>query len=80
MTTIDARGISCSLVTLDACGVSCPEPLVMLKSTLPTVKELTILVDNKASYVNCVEYAEKQGCRTELRMNEDIYELRIVKE
>ena len=49
------------MTTLDARGYSCPEPMVMLKKALKTEKELTLLVDNKASFENCEYYAERSG-------------------
>lgn len=47
--------------TIDACGISCPEPLIMLKSALKTEKEITMLVDSKNALANCVDFAEKNG-------------------
>ena len=47
--------------TIDACGISCPEPLLMLKKALETEKELILLVDSKNAFDNCEDYARKKG-------------------
>lgn len=48
--------------TIDARGISCPQPLLMLKNALKTDKELILLVDSKNALENCREYAEENGC------------------
>ena len=47
--------------TVDACGISCPEPLLMLKNALKTEKEIMLLLDSKNALDNCEDYAKKQG-------------------
>jgi len=48
-------------MTLDARGLSCPQPVIMLKKALKGAKELTLLVDDDAAADNCTNYAKKQG-------------------
>lgn len=63
--------------TLDARGVSCPEPLVMLKEALKTAAELTLLVDSKNAWENCRHFAEKHGFTVETTKEDGDYMMRI---
>ena len=52
-------------VTVDARGLSCPQPVIM---TLDEIKkgedkEITVLVDTDTSRENVTRAAESQGCR-----------------
>jgi TusA-related sulfurtransferase len=47
--------------TIDAYGISCPEPLIMLKNALTHEKEILLLVDSKCAIENCTTYAKKKG-------------------
>ena len=47
--------------TIDACGISCPEPLLMLKAALQTEKEVTLLLDDRNALDNCGHYARRRG-------------------
>ncbi len=47
---------------IDARGLSCPEPVVMLRKAMASKDaEYTIIVDNVASRENVTRYAEHQG-------------------
>ena len=63
--------------TLNACGVSCPEPLLMLKGALKTEKEVLLLVDNKSALENCERYARKNGCTVNTITGADKHEIHI---
>ena len=63
--------------TLDACGISCPEPVIMLKKALKTETELFLLVDNKFALENCEKYAKKQGFSVDITIDGEIYKLHI---
>jgi len=65
------------MTTLDARGVSCPEPLLMLKSALKTQTSLTLLVDSKAAHEHCESFAKKQGLAVEVELVGDTFTLRI---
>ena len=65
------------MTTLDACGISCPEPLIMLKNALKSEKELLLLVDSKMAFENCEGYAKKQGFAVVTERNDEVYKLRI---
>ena len=63
--------------TIDACGISCPEPLLMLEKALKTEKELTLLVDSRNAFENCKEYAEKKGYTVKVKAEKDQFSLYI---
>lgn len=63
------------MTTLDARGISCPEPLLMLKKALKTEVEFTLLVDSKNAFDNCEDFAKKQGFTVEKENDE--YKMRI---
>lgn len=47
---------------LDARGLSCPEPVVMIRKAMTSrEKEYTMVVDNVTSKENVTRYAEHQG-------------------
>ena len=48
-------------MTLDARGLACPEPVVMLKKALKTEKNLTVLIDEKGAAENCTNFAKRYG-------------------
>ncbi len=48
--------------TIDARGLSCPEPVILVRREMMSGEsEYTILVDNPASRENVTRYAEHQG-------------------
>lgn len=63
------------MTTLDARGISCPEPLIMLKSALKTERELVMLVDSKNAFANCRAYAENQGYTVESENDAGTYKM-----
>ena len=63
--------------TIDACGISCPEPLLMLKNALNTEKEVMLLVDSKNAYDNCESYARKKGFSVNTVTDADKYKIHI---
>ena len=64
-------------MTLDARGISCPEPLIMLKEALKTKKELTLLLGSRNAFENCQDFAEKQGFAVDTQKDGDEYKLHI---
>ncbi|MCL2221118.1 MAG: sulfurtransferase TusA family protein [Oscillospiraceae bacterium] len=65
------------MTTLDARGVSCPEPLLMLKSALKNESSIELLVDSKNAFENCESYAKKLGFTVEFEKNDDTYKMQI---
>ena len=67
------------MTTLDARGISCPEPVIMLKKALKAESDITLLVDNKIAFQNCEGFAKMQGCTVETEKDDDEYKMRIKK-
>lgn len=65
------------MTTLDARGISCPEPLLMLKTALKKEDSLVLLVDSKSAFDNCESYAKKQGFTVETDRDGDTFKLRV---
>ena len=65
------------MITIDACGISCPEPLLMLKNALRTEKEVVLLVDSKTALGNCESYARGMGLAVRSAANGGVYEIHI---
>ena len=63
--------------TIDECGISCPEPLLMLKKALKTEKEVILFVDSKNALENCKDYAVKNGFSVNMTDHTEKYELQI---
>ena len=62
---------------IDACGISCPEPLLMLKNALNNEKEIVMFVDSKNALENCEEYAIKKGFSVKTITCQNKYEIHI---
>lgn len=60
--------------TLDARGLSCPEPVIMIRRAM-TSKEnaYEMLVDNQTSKENVTRYAEHQGYKVTVTENGEEY-------
>ena len=65
---------------LDARGLSCPEPVVMIRKAMMTKDaEYTMVVDNPTAKENVTRYAEHQGYKVSVAENGDEYTLTITK-
>ena len=65
---------------LDARGLSCPEPVVMIrKAMMSKAAEYTMVVDNPTAKENVTRYAEHQGYNVSVAANGDEYTLTITK-
>ncbi len=62
---------------IDACGISCPEPLLMLRKALMTENELVLLVDNKIALENCEGYAKKNGFTVNTTGEDNVHKMHI---
>ena len=65
------------MITVDARGISCPEPLMMLKNALQNNKEVLVMVDSKNALENCKEYALANGAAVAVKSQGDEYRLTI---
>ncbi len=65
---------------LDARGLSCPEPVVMLRKAMMTKEDKYIItVDNVTSRENVTRYAEHQGYQVSVTGQGGEYTLTITK-
>ena len=66
--------------TIDARGLSCPEPVIMTrKALLSGEQSYEVLVDNPASRENVTRYAEHQGYSVSVSEQEGEYTLSLRK-
>ena len=66
--------------TIDARGLSCPEPVILLRNAMATGEEsYQIMVDNHASKENTMRYAQHQGYRVEISESNGEYTLTFCK-
>jgi TusA-related sulfurtransferase len=63
--------------TIDACGISCPEPLIILRKALNTEKDFVLLLDNKIAFENCTSYATRNGYEISVAIDNEIYKMKI---
>ena len=65
---------------LDARGLSCPEPVIMIrKAMMSNEAAYEMVVDNPTSKENVIRYAEHQGYRAAVPEKEGEYHLSITK-
>lgn len=56
--------------TLDARGLSCPEPVIMIRKAMASKENAyEMLVDNQTSKENVTRYAEHQGYKVTVTEN-----------
>lgn len=66
--------------TVDARGLSCPEPVIMTRKALASGDQsYEILVDNPASRENVTRYAEHQGYSVSVAEKDGEYTLSLKK-
>lgn len=65
---------------LDAKGLSCPEPVIMIRQAMMS-KETAyeMVVDNAVSKENVTRYAEHQGYKVTVTENDGEYTLKMTK-
>jgi TusA-related sulfurtransferase len=65
---------------LDARGLSCPEPVIMIRKAMMSKENAyTIAVDNAVSCENVTRYAEHQGYKVDAREENGEYTLSITR-
>lgn len=66
--------------TIDARGLSCPEPVVLTRNAMKTQEnEYKVIVDNPTSRENVTRYAEHQGYKVSVTEENGEYTLSIAK-
>lgn len=68
------------MVTIDACGLSCPEPVLRLRQVIADHREIHLLVDNQTSVEICTRFAKSKGFSVEVAGGEGGYTLALRKE
>jgi selenium metabolism protein YedF len=66
--------------TVDARGLSCPQPVVLTLKALALADEVTTIVDNQAAVENVTRLARSRGCSVEVAEREDGIYLSMRKE
>ena len=66
---------------IDCKGLACPVPVLKTKEALESIESgtITIIVDNKASRENVKRFAQKEGCKVEVKEKDGLYYLTITK-
>jgi TusA-related sulfurtransferase len=65
---------------LDARGLSCPEPVIMIRKAMTSKEnEYTIVVDNPSARENVTRYAEHQGYKVAVQEADGEYTLAITR-
>lgn len=65
---------------LDARGLSCPEPVLMLRKAMASHEDAyTIVVDNMVSRENVTRYAQYQGYQVAVKEEDGEYTLSITR-
>lgn len=63
---------------IDACGLSCPEPVLMVKKALASKgKNYEVLVDNRTAMENVSRFATNSGYNVEVKSDRGIYHLML---
>ncbi len=66
--------------TVDARGLTCPQPVVLTLKALALADEVTTIVDNQAAVANVTRLAQSKGCAVEVAEREDGIYLSLRKE
>ena len=65
---------------IDACGLSCPEPVLKLKQVIDSTNEIELLVDSQVCVENCSRFAESKGFRVLVNGGSGQYAMILTKE
>ncbi|MGN1184353.1 MAG: sulfurtransferase TusA family protein [Oliverpabstia sp.] len=66
--------------TLDARGLSCPEPVIMIRKAMASKeKQYEMIVDNQTSKENVTRYAEHQGYKVTVAEKDEEFVLVMCK-
>lgn len=65
---------------VDACGLSCPEPVLKLKQVIDTADEIELLVDSQVCVENCSRFAQSKGFNISVTGGSGQYTMTLTKE
>ena len=64
---------------VDACGLSCPEPVLKLKQVIDSADEVELLVDSQICVENCSRFAESKGFNVSVSGGTGLYTMTLTK-
>ena len=66
---------------IDARGIACPQPVLMVKDALEKIEEgvVTILVDNKGSSINIKNFCESNGHTVSVKEKDGCFSIDVAK-
>ena len=64
---------------VDARGLSCPEPIILLSNTLKECDKFEIIVDNQAAYENIMRYVDQNKHKSSTNENGTDYHILVEK-
>lgn len=65
---------------VDACGLSCPEPVLKLKQIIDGADEIELLVDSQVCVENCTRFAHSKGFRVSVNGGSGQYTMTLTKQ
>jgi len=66
--------------TVDARGLSCPQPVVLAKQAIETNEQVKVIVDNDTALENVKRLGTKQGCDVKVGKKKDgVYEINLTR-
>ena len=65
--------------TVDACGLSCPEPVIRLKQEIDGADEIELLVDSQVCVENCSRFARSKGFQVSVDGGSGQYTMTLTK-
>jgi TusA-related sulfurtransferase len=63
--------------TIDARGLSCPEPVLVTKKAIQQELPVTILVDQQVAVENIVRFAHKEGLYDTVKIMDNYFSILI---
>ena len=67
-------------IFVDACGLSCPEPVLKLKQVIDSTVEIELLADSQMSLENCRRFAMSKRFRVSVNGGSGQYSMTLTKE
>ena len=64
---------------VDACGLSCPEPVLKLKQVIDSENEIDLLVDSQVCVENCTRFAKSKGFSVSVNAGAGLYTVSLTK-
>ena len=65
---------------IDTCGLSCPEPVIMVKKAMESGEDsYTIIADNRTAFENITRFANHQGFGVSSEEKSGVYTIRLEK-